>query len=1014
MPLFKFKNQVTDFMWKKAIPFFAIAIGVLVFSAVILPIAIVNDLDILLYITCGLSALAALSSIIFGFIFLKNNGREIEEATEIIERQLEEFAEGQIRVNNALPTKANYLTRLQNSLNSTLQRYSSFKISAVEKMDEGLAKKIEEGHLFSLEEFKELLYSEIQRNRSFRSALFLVKIVGDEPIPEKVVDKFRKTIAKRYKGSIIGRYSEDTLVFYVYSIDSLAATSFKAQKLMNNLISMEVSPDIDSAPVYSAKISGVVYPYIPMANLLSEAEEGLKDPKGFIIKSGVSSVYYPHAVLTESNRRVIYLASLENFCKMSREAKDYHEQYEIIKEFSKWFASVAEFETAGILIYKPEAKCYDLLFEVGLQDNFKSFSLFGNRVEEKNVDPFYDAAVDDLTFSACDCQSMPPEMSTIMHNIKIESFYMLAMTYGGVKQGLVYLTSSKRKDYWPLLVREIINTYSALCSSMVVSMNNARNTGQISMLLDSLSTRTESYLYSIDRNSHRITWMSSNLRHAFPEAKEGDLCYKCFRTDHTAPCSHCPLEKGTDHRVIGAISSKECAISVLQFKGERPDIATIMVQETKDSLAGGDPTMYDPMLMIKNEKAFNIDFQRALKNGQNGYILAVRFVNIGELSKNISSFDINSGLSSIVKNIQDDGSGDMLYRYNEDTLYFLLKSYTKPKMYSFVESIADVLSRDIETQTSKYRPKFSYSAFSYPGDIQLAKQLPPILESELNRSFQAGDGRLSEVGSKELRKANRLDYVLDVMQVSLAHETVSIEVQPVAKTFNKSCYMGDCFVRLYDSNNLPFAAREFLPVAKMNKLGSQLDLAVLKGIGKLYENYAFTTFQAAGVHHMGLYISEDSILDPHFCEEVKKVVNRYKFPKNYVVFQIHANLYGKYESEVSSLMFNLQECGILWAINGLKADAFPLEKLKDAGFRIVKSDISLIKNAIETSYGYDTFYRFSEALNSFGFTFIPVGVETEEEKDLLIHLDIHYGEGYYYGRTMKEKDFIKYLNYSAK
>ena len=45
-----------------------------------------------------------------------------------------------------------------------------------------------------------------------------------------------------------------------------------------------------------------------------------------------------------------------------------------------------------------------------------------------------------------------------------------------------------------------------------------------------------------------------------------------------------------------------------------------------------------------------------------------------------------------------------------------------------------------------------------------------------------------------------------------------------------------------------------------------------------------------------------------------------------------------------------------------------------------------------------------------GYKLIVEGIETEDERDLLLDLGCEFGQGYYYSKPLKEIDFIDFLD----
>jgi hypothetical protein len=379
----------------------------LVFVAVLIPVFIALHQDVVLYILCALGA-ACIIAIAVTIVRLSNRyAKEMENSFKVLDDQLNDFSRGDIKLlslHHYLPT----LDKIQERVNSAISRYSEYRLVYVsQSADQALKEKIAQGQILPWKEFTDHFYKEVQSNVSYRSSLIFIQSLGTDSSSSKVMNALHEKILLSFPGAIIGQYDEKTFALYDYSVDSFMSFETLCQQLVASYNQFKVSPYDDLTSICYCKLGAVIYPYTPLINMIDEGLAALGESKDVSIRTGVRSVYYPHAILSENNKRVIYLATIENFEKAFAEAKTYAEQLSALKDFARWFAVSSDFEVGGLMVYRPETKVYEIVMEAGKEASNKSFSRLGTSIPEKDIDPFYKAASDDMSFSAASVDELP-------------------------------------------------------------------------------------------------------------------------------------------------------------------------------------------------------------------------------------------------------------------------------------------------------------------------------------------------------------------------------------------------------------------------------------------------------------------------------------------------------------------------------------------------------------------------------------------------------------------------------
>ena len=998
-------------LFKMLQPLFAVLLGLLILAAVGIPLAIGFQLNVLLYIFCVLIVLFVAALLVLGYRAIKTYGKAADDSFAEMTGQLKDFSHGDIKL---LSTRhySPSLDQFQDVLNSTISSYSSLRFiyktsEADRQVDEGIAA----GVVLPFPEFNDHLPHEIQRNLNFRSALVFVQSLGDGAADPSTLRELHEAIMETFPSSLVGLYNDTTFALYDREVSSFRALREKLERLVSGYKSLKANRGTNITNLAYCKVGAAVYPYVPLTSLIDDGLLELKKSEGVSITSDISKVYYPHAILTEDNKRIIYFATVENYEALYGKATSSSESLQALRKYGAWLASQIGFSAAGFLSYYLETDQYDLVFETHKDPSSASFSKLGDHVKAPAIDPFYEEALKDVFFASSDVNELPPALSAPLGNLGIASFYFAAVKSDGIKRGFIYFTGFEKRQFLSMVERELLSRYASLASSFIVDLQEKSKAEENSAVVEALSDRSGKFIYSLDRATYKLTYLSKNLQRAYPTAKRGDICYKVLR-DEAAPCAHCPLSHGVERRIIEKLSSTECAISVLLYKGAWKGQSTILIEDTGRENVKSSNRFLDQTLLIRNRESLALDLSRQLKQHENGYVVALRLLNLPDLIKKAPGSDTNSIMAMVTKNIRDAGHGDIVYRLGDIDLVFLLKSYPKNKIAGLVEELSEVVRGPLEYQFIKLEPQYAFASIGYPTEAQTSREIMSLSESELNRSASFGPGFLTQVADNHPRKAHREDYVDDLLQKTLSRDIMPIAIQPIYQAGAHKIVSIDILARLFTSEGDQIPSGELFAAAGRNNLVDKVDLGALWSAGRLAEDYNENYFSKSNIGSMSIRLSGVALRDPSFVGNVRRFFEKYQLPKRYLHFLIEISMFADYKQDLKNIMDALAPYGIVWEMSSVNEDNFSLEELKAFGIVDLRTEMSFISRATNNPNDYQTCSRMVYMANRAGFNVMCCGIETEEEKDVAEHLEMPLLSGYYLSKPLKESDFIQLLAYA--
>ncbi|HBN00956.1 MAG TPA: hypothetical protein DD384_07095, partial [Firmicutes bacterium] len=661
---------------------------------------------------------------------------------------------------------------------------------------------------------------------------------------------------------LICKKANGSYLAYVENIGTEKVFSILCEQFVRSFNVTQIMKGSGVVLFYSATLSASIFPGVSEAKLLALTEKGLKKAEPIIINKGDTSLPIPSASMSDNPKRAVLLNANETFFKRFFSSEDERSKLDVLAQAISYYCSAMEFSTGGVLLYNSCSDFYALLVEkfTNPNDN-RGMSLFNEsqKIRGDFINPIFDFVGENGFFFVNDSSLLPYQISERMQSIGAKTVVFYPMVFSGKKKALAYLVSSSKKSGQDIMERECVDSFFCLVTSMVVSIDKERETARKETILNSLMDRDNNILYAIDSDSYRLLDFSNTALKCFPDAKRGDLCYKSLM-GLDAPCIDCPLRKGTLKRSISAIGPNEQTMVLLfSKKAKTGNSATILI-ESEQRFASYSSNLMDKTLNVLNVKALSNEINREIRSRGHGIVLSFRIENLAELKTRYKD-ETDSILQNVVMMIQEEGYGNLLYRYNSNSFSFLLKSVNKTGLIAFAEEIASLFSSPIQINGDSTYLRVCYSSIAYPNEASTNFEMISLIESELERSCKFGPGYLCEVGRNHLRKADHKEYILQLLEDNLSHNQVETRLSSIVDTVTRKTIGIEFTLGLRGISNETISKKEFLPVAIKNNILTDLDLKALWKVCEFFKNYMDSTLKANGIKHLCLTMSVTSVLN---------------------------------------------------------------------------------------------------------------------------------------------------------
>lgn len=147
---------------------------------------------------------------------------------------------------------------------------------------------------------------------------------------------------------------------------------------------------------------------------------------------------------------------------------------------------------------------------------------------------------------------------------------------------------------------------------------------------------------------------------------------------------------------------------------------------------------------------------------------------------------------------------------------------------------------------------------------------------------------------------------------------------------------------------------------------------------------------------ISINVSVVQLMQDDFMDKIENILNETKVDSNKIGIELTETYLIKNVEDILDILIVMRRLGFKILIDDFGTGYSSLKYLQQLPIDILKIDKSFVKNL--TKNNNDIVKAIVAISKSFGFITIAEGVETKEQEELLIELDVDIAQGYLYSK----------------
>ena len=393
---------------------------------------------------------------------------------------------------------------------------------------------------------------------------------------------------------------------------------------------------------------------------------------------------------------------------------------------------------------------------------------------------------------------------------------------------------------------------------------------------------------------------------------------------------------------------------------------------------------------------------------------ALLFIDIDKFKSVNASFGLIVGdslLLTVARRLgRNLGPQDTLARVGGDQFALLLLSQSNPtELAMLAEQVRRSLRAPINIAGQEIVLTASLGIALYDGPDEDPAELLREAEIAMYRAKRTGPDRIEIFNAAMRTEKDSRPALEGDLRRAIEKKQLRLVYQPIYYLPTESLAGFEALVRWDHPTLGPLSPAEFVPIAEETDLIVKLGSYVLGRAVREAARWQKELPRPDAPVFVGVNVSSRQLFRPELVKEVRHILGRAVIPRGSLRLEITESLVMENPEKATAVLRELAEAGAGLALDDFGTGYSSLSYLNQFTFDTIKIDRSFLRASGENGTGSVILRSIVALAHELGKNVVVEGIETEDDVGLLRTIGCEYGQGFYYGEPMSEREALQLL-----
>jgi diguanylate cyclase (GGDEF)-like protein/PAS domain S-box-containing protein len=423
---------------------------------------------------------------------------------------------------------------------------------------------------------------------------------------------------------------------------------------------------------------------------------------------------------------------------------------------------------------------------------------------------------------------------------------------------------------------------------------------------------------------------------------------------------------------------------------------------------------FDSLTGLPNRRLFRDRLDQATKRAKRSNLkLALIFIDLDHfkeindtLGHDVGDILLKEAALRLAGSIRDT---DTVARQGGDEFTIILSElHDTDSVERVVQALLYKMSQPFHLNNETAYISASIGIAFFPEDATDANDLLKSADQAMYTAKNQGRNRSSYFTPSMQESAKARMLIANDLHTALAGNQFRVYYQPIVELSSGSTHKAEALIRWIHPSRGFVSPAEFIPIAEETglivEIGNWVFREAVKQTAKLRAAYD-PEFQVS-VNKSPLQFRSE--INPHI--DWIEYLSELGLPGKSLVIEITEGLLMDTSSSIYKKLLAFRDAGVELSLDDFGTGYSSLSYLKKFDIDYLKIDRSFVSNLSENSDDLALCEAMIVMAHKLGIKVIAEGIETAEQRDILLNVDCDYGQGYLFSKPVPIEEFVRFVS----